>query len=410
MNKIVIVGVNEGGPATLTPAALDIIRNAGMLVGGKRLIAMWPDLPVEKIAIAGNLEDLADRIRANRHENIVVLASGDPGFFGIAKFLVQRFGKNDVEILPNVSSVQLAFARIKESWEDATFFSVHGRPLEDVVPAVRASRKIAILTDQNNSPAQIARLLLSSGLTDCTAYLCENLGSEEERVCQMDLETLAGTKAAPLSLLVLTRQDRANTGKWALGIPDEAFIRQGARPGLLTKREVRVISLAALCLVPGSIVWDIGAGIGSVAIEAARIARDGWVFAIEQNPTRAEDIQANMVRFGANNMTVITGRAEDALGSLPPPDAIFIGGSGGAMEQILKRTGECLRPGGRIVINLVTLENLNSALTTLKAIGMTVEITLVSIAKSTSVVDMTRLQPLDPVFVVTAWQESEEKD
>ncbi|MCL5256273.1 MAG: hypothetical protein M1319_00555 [Chloroflexi bacterium] len=140
------------------------------------------------------------------------------------------------------------------------------------------------------------------------------------------------------------------------------------------------------------------------------MARDGWVFAIEQNPSRVEDIRANIEYFGASNVTVVTGRAEDTIGPLPPPDAVFIGGSGGAMEQILKRTGQCLRPGGRIVVNLVTLENLNSALTTLKATGMTVEVTLVSIAKSTSVVDMTRLQPLDPVFVVTAWRESEEED
>ncbi|MCL5256272.1 MAG: precorrin-6y C5,15-methyltransferase (decarboxylating) subunit CbiE, partial [Chloroflexi bacterium] len=216
MNKIVIVGMSEAGRAALAPAVLNSILKADLLAGGKRLIAMWPDVPAEKIAIAGNLEELAERIRADRDKNIVVLASGDPGFYGIAKFLVQRFGKNDVEIHPNVSSVQLAFARIKESWEDATFFSVHGRPLEDVIPAVRASRKIAILTDNHNSPAQVARLLLSGGLRDCTAYLCENLGSGEERVTQMDLDTLAGTEAAPLSLLVLTRQDGTNPGKWSL--------------------------------------------------------------------------------------------------------------------------------------------------------------------------------------------------
>jgi precorrin-6B C5,15-methyltransferase / cobalt-precorrin-6B C5,C15-methyltransferase len=402
LSKIYIVGVNEGGPDSLTASARQIIEGAEILAAGKRLLTMWPDLGVERLVIGANMDETMDRIAARRDQRVVILASGDPGFFGIAKRVVARFGRDQVEIIPNVASVQLAFARIKENWDDAVFVSAHGRPMEDILPAVRSGRKIAILTDDTNSPARIASLLLDKGLAGFKAYVCENIGRADERITESNVETLAGMEFAPLNVLILIGTEDGQIQDWPLGIPDGEFNRQESQRGLITKREVRVLSLCALQLTENSTVWDIGAGTGSVAIEAARLAKRGHVYAVEKNHERVETIKANVKKFAAYNVTPIEGRGEDLLAALPDPDAVFIGGSGGSIDRILAGAGRRLKPGGRIVLNMVTLENLHGALEGLKRMNFQAEITLVNIAKSADILNMTRFEPLDPVFIVTA--------
>ncbi|RKY67406.1 MAG: cobalamin biosynthesis bifunctional protein CbiET [Candidatus Latescibacterota bacterium] len=395
-DRVYIVGVGPEGPESLPPKALRLIEEAEIVFGGERLLEMFPKSEGEKVPLKHNLSDVSERIKANiGRKRMVVLASGDPCFYGIAGYLVGRLGKENIEIIPNVSSVQLAFSRIKESWEEAAFVSVHGRPIETILEKIE-SPKLAVLADSENNPAAIARFLLEHGLEDFRAFVCEDLGTERERVFETDLKTLSQMEGfSPLSVSILVR--KGNFGRrW--GIPEEEFSR---RKGLITKLEVRAVSLAKLGISEGSIIWDIGAGPGSISIEASFLLRRGKVFAVEKDPEQVKLLEQNIRKFKAWNVKPVLAEAPDGLESLPDPDAVFVGGSGGRLEEILEIVCSRLRLGGRIVLNLATLENLSLALQKLEEKGLETEVTLVNISRGTRVSDLTRLEPLNPVFVLT---------
>jgi len=398
---VYVVGVGAEGSSGLTPRALEILREADLLIGVERLQTGIRGGGAERLVANPGAPATLDLIEARLgRSRIVVLASGDPGFFGIAKLLVRRLGKDRVEIIPHVSSVQLAFARIKESWEDADFISVHGRSMEGIAPAVRRGGKVAILTDERNDPAKVARELLAAGIEGFRAYLCEELGGPGERIREANLEQIAGMDCSPLSLLILLRQAGDERERWRHGIPDEEFHQRRPRDGLITKLEVRMISLAKLQLRESSVVWDIGAGSGSVAIEAAMLARWGQVYAVERDGESVEIIRRNRTKFGVQNLSVVHGTAPDALQRLPEPDAVFIGGSGGQLAAILDAVEARLSVGGSLVVNAATLETAGAAMAGLRAKGFAVEATLVQASRGRSLGDLTHLVGLNPVFVV----------
>lgn len=415
MDKIHVIGVGAEGWASLTPPAREIISHADLVIGSERLLKLLPKNAPERLVISSGLDVLEHIEAAIGRRRIVVLASGDPGFFGIAKLLAGRLGKERVEIVPNVSSVQLAFARIKESWEDAAFISVHGRTLKGLAAVVGRSPKVAILTDDTNTPAAVARALLANGVEGYRAYLCENLGRPDERVQDIDLKDLAHVTASSLSVLVLLRENDSKAGAamegegaeqcqgcgvWPLGIPDEEFYQRRPYRGQITKVEVRVVSLAKLGLAEGSVVWDVGSGSGSVAIEAAMIARRGQVYAIERNAENVEFIQRNLAKFGVNNVTVIHGSAPDALTGLPAPDAVFVGGSGGQLPAIVDVIERRLRAGGQVVVNAATLETAWIAMAAMRQKGFAVEATLMQVSRSKELSGLTHFEALDPVFII----------
>lgn len=411
-DKVYIIGVGGSGASSLPPEIGQLINQAELIFGGERLLDMFPSISGRKVAIRHNLAEVTEIIKANvGRKRMAILASGDPNFYGIAKYLISKLGKDIFEIIPNVSSMQLAFARIKESWDDATFASVHSRPIEDILEIVRSSHKIGIFTDEEHTPAAIARVLLAQGVDGYQAYVCQELGGEDERVIQTDLYGLTKMEFSPLNTLILLR---AQPGKAEdelcyrlLGIPDEEFHQRRPKEGLITKLEVRAVSLAKMCLAADSVVWDVGAGSGAVSIEASFLARNGRIFAIEKNTEDVAIIRKNLQRFGASNVEVIHTLAPDGLGALPDPTVVFIGGSGGRMEGILDIACHRLKPKGRIVINAITLESLNTAVNGLKTRGFTAEVTLINIARSKDIVNLTRLEALNPVFVITGWQEVE---
>ncbi len=467
--RVYVVGVGAAGAASLTPPALALVREAQVLAGGARLLAMFPEVPALRVVLKADLESAVRELRrgleADPPQQTVVLASGDPGFYGIARRLVQAMGRERVEVVPNVSAVQLAFAALGESWEDALLLSVHGRPIEDILARLAGASKAAVLTDGEHSPGAIAAALLAAGVDGFRAYVCQDLGGPEERVVESDLAGLVEQEFAPLNVLVLLREDRpsaptslpsrqrgeghrragacpppgavpapsagrpggqpaAHKGLpyshkslvarrgggegWTclFGIPDDQFDQQRPPGGLITKAEVRAVALARLGLRRDSIVWDIGAGSGAVAVEAARLCSAGRVFAVERNPAAVQDIRANIGRFGVPNLTVVEALAPEGLDSLPEPDAVFVGGSGGQMEAILEAVCRRLRPGGRVVISLATLENLSAAVAGLGRRGLEAEVTQVSISRSRAVAGLTRLQALNPVFLVTGHREN----
>src|SRR5438876_8439961 len=296
---------------------------------------------------------------------MVVVASGDPLFYGVARYLCDRLGKDHFEVLPHVSSMQLAFARIKESWEEAYLTNLATHSLETVLDRIRIAETVGLFTSETEDPPTIARELLARGLDYFRAYVCENLGAPDERVTQGELADIAGMEFAPLNVMILKRKpgrpDRQRrAGRFRrFGNPDDVFAQSRPKSGLITQAEVRAIALAQMDVQPGCVVWDIGAGSGAVAIEAAQLAQPGMVYAIEQDAADYHLILANAETFGVRNLSAIHGTAPAIFGSLPPPDAVFVGGTGHEVASLLESAYKALRAGGRLVINVATLETLS---------------------------------------------------
>ncbi len=210
--KVWIVGVGNDGQAGLTLAALEIVRKADLLIGGERLLGFFPEVTAERLVVRSNMDEVVERVKAEYgRKRVVILGSGDPNFFGIARTLTERLPKERLEIIPAVSAMQWAFARIKEPWDDAVFISVHGRkPLDPLIELVRRSNKIGVFTDEAHSPPAIARALFAAGIKGFRAYVCEDLQSERERVTATDLASLAGMTVSPLNTLILIREGGDN--------------------------------------------------------------------------------------------------------------------------------------------------------------------------------------------------------
>ncbi|WP_126425493.1 precorrin-6y C5,15-methyltransferase (decarboxylating) subunit CbiE [Brevibacillus marinus] len=399
---IKVIGIGDDGQAGLLPLYRRWIMESELLVGGERHLAFFPEYRGEKLVLKGGLTALVDKLKAEQRRT-VILASGDPLFYGIGGYLAQKL---PVEIYPALSSLQLVFARMGEAWQDAYVTSVHGRSMQGLAQRIDGREKVALLTDAENNPAAIARYLLAYGMTEYRAFVGENLGSASERVGWYDLEEMAVRSFSELNVVVLRRQRPGPV--WPLGIPDECFAQRKPDKGLITKQEVRVLSLAQLALTPTSVVWDIGTCTGSVAIEAARIAREGAVYAIEKNADDLANCRANMARFRAD-ITLVHGKAPEGLEQFPDPDAIFIGGSGGELAELIRVCCRRLKPGGRIVLNAATIETLYQALAAFAASGFATSITQAQLARSKPILELTRFEALNPVWIITARQKTGEE-
>ena len=265
------------------------------------------------IEIGADLDAVVRQIEAAAGKQVVVLTTGDPLFYGTARYLCDRLGKERFEVTPHVSSMQLAFARVKENWDDAYLANLATQSLDRVVEKVRIAEKVGLFTTEEVSPAKIARALRERKIDYFSAYVCENLGSPDERVTQGELAEVAQQSFAPLNVMILVRKPDAPdrplemVGRRLFGNPDEAFLQSQPERGLLTPAEVRAIALAEMDLGPTSVVWDVGAGSGAVAIEAAQIASGGRVYAIEMDPEDHNLISANAERFGVGNLITLPG-------------------------------------------------------------------------------------------------------
>ena len=402
-SKVYIVGVLDGGPESLTPGVLNIVNQAEVLIGTDRLLALFTAASADKVLLDGKLERTAGVVKDNLgRRKVVLLASGDPNFFGIGRYLANRLGKESIEILPNLTALQLAFARIKEPWDDARLLSAHSRPLEAIVAEAREGGKMGILTDNVNTPAAVAGALVEAGINDrYDVFVGHNLGAGNERVFQVGAVGLSRMDVPSPNVIVLIPKGKAESRSRfpVLGIPDDQF--QRTRAGLITKMEIRAISLAKMQLRPADVVWDVGAGSGSVAIEAAGLCRQGAVYAIEKDREAAALVKQNAMTFGATRLKVIEGEAPEALHALESPDAVFIGGSGGHLREILAVCINRLKPRARLVANVATFENLGTVINILLEAGLGPETTQVNISRSQPIGALTRLEPLNPIFIVT---------
>lgn len=404
---LAVVGVGMEGRESLTPRAFAIVQQAEVLAGGGRLLDLFPEVQAERVRIGSHVDEAVASLASHLGEKrIVILATGDPNFFGITRVLLRHVPRESLTILPNVSAMQWAFAKMAEPWDDATFLSLHGRSMDRLSELMRGRSKLCLFTDERNSPPTIARALLHAGVDGYRAILCEDLGGPQERITQTTLSALAELKTDPVNTLILLASQDVQEAEpvWAPGLPEEAFDHRAPNAGLITKREIRVLSLAQLHLTLRSIVWDIGAGSGAVAIEAAKIARCGRVFAVEKNAEDVTIIRGNVAQFKISNVHILHAKAPTGLEALPDPDAIFIGGSGGAMRTILVEASRRLRPGGRIVVNAITLDTLHEAVSMFRDLQFHHEAILVNVARSKPLQGKLSFEALNPVYIVTAWR------
>lgn len=369
------------------------IERATVLVGSDRQLSSLDHAPSpEAIALAGPLDGVLDAIdaRRGRGERVCVLASGDPGFFGIVRALGERFGRAALVVHPAPSSIAIAFARLGMSWDDATVVSAHGRPLADAVASLKTAGKAAVLCSPDNPPQTVAAALVGSREGSNAAAVVTRIGEPDEAVFEGDLCGVAVGWFDPMSILVLIPDDRrgASGPGLAWGVPEQEFAH---RDGMITKAEVRAVALGKLALPSSGVLWDVGAGSGSVAIEAARLCPGLRVLAIERDVESATRIEEN-ARAHQTSVEVVRGAAPEALAGLPDPDRVFVGGGGTA---VLDTALERLRAGGVVVANYALVDR---AVLGWQRLGNVVEL---SVSRGVPVGETggVRLTAENPVFV-----------
>jgi precorrin-6B C5,15-methyltransferase / cobalt-precorrin-6B C5,C15-methyltransferase len=386
--RIVVVGV-AGDVETLDKPARRAIEGADLVIGAPRhLDALCPPA-ARRTAIDGDVGRVLEAVAGERG-SACVLASGDPGFFGIVRPLAARFGRERLQVEPAPSSVALAFARLGLAWDDAAVVSAHGRPLAEAAAAAARCPKAAVLVSPDHPPERLGQSLLGHGARHDHVAVCARLGLHGEQVAVTDLEGLASGSWDPLSVVVLwSGTGVAPARSLAWGLPDEAF---GHRAGMVTTAEVRAVVLGKLDLPPGGVLWDVGAGSGSVGVEAARLAPGLEVIAVEREPADAARVRANADAHGVA-VHVVEGAAPAALAGLPDPDRAFVGGGG---LEVLDAVRARLRAGGRLVATFAALDRAAAAADRLGALVQ------VSLQRGTRLPDGGfRLAAANPVFV--AW-------
>ncbi|MFP5213807.1 MAG: precorrin-6y C5,15-methyltransferase (decarboxylating) subunit CbiE, partial [Acidobacteriota bacterium] len=355
--RVVLVGIGMGAD-DISRAGMRWIERAEVIAGGRRHLELFPDHAGEHILLDTTLAEFLDKVALiSKERRTVVLASGDPLFFGVGRRLAERVGRERLFTVPNVTSVQAVFARLCEPWEDVKVVSLHGRrgATQNWMRELRYHARVALLTDPENPPNSIARRLIDAGLDGCSMIVAEDMGLPSESVRRFSTEEAAAMAFSPLNIVVVRANEKITSRGPALGLPESAFRHQA---GLITKMEIRAVALACLQLEPDLVMWDLGAGSGSVSIEASRLVPLRRVVAVERNADRYEDILENVKRFGCTEVVALHGDASKLVGELPDPDRVFIGGSGEGLEVILAEAVSRLRPGGRIVQTVVTLDTL----------------------------------------------------
>lgn len=341
---ITVVGIGADGH--LTPEARALVGGAEVLLGGERHLALVPAVPGQvRRPWPRPLAVLADVLREHAGRTVVALASGDPLVSGIGTTLIRMLGAEAVAVVPAVSSVSLARARMGWSAEESAVVTLVGRDTDALRRELAPGRRLLVLSSDESTPAAVAAILEETGFAATAMHVLGDLGSADET------HTRYPGAAVPRLHVLALEVAGAGLASWAPGLPDDAFEHDGQ----LTKRDVRASALSRLAPVPGALLWDVGAGAGSIAIEWLRAHPLTTAVAVEADAERATRIGRNAAALGVPRLEVVTGRAPDALAGLPRPDAIFVGG-GATAPGLLDLCREALAPGGRLVAHGVTLE------------------------------------------------------
>lgn len=419
--KCRILGVLDDGVASLGQSALTHLAQAQLVIGGARtlqLLAAHMAPGAQQRDLTGAMSQVPEWIRAAQAlgQRVVVLATGDPLCYGIAVYLASRLCIEALEVIPNVSTLQLACARLGLPWQDMKFSSVHGKDAGDWVAGsdpshglyallrdIRQNDRLAVLTSPFNTPDRIARMLVIEGLADDFEM------AVAERLCQSGERIVSGIRIQAVTQMpfadpnvVLLWRRTLRVPQVLFGLPDDSFEQRHPEKGLITKNEVRAVSLARMQLRLNSVVWDIGAGSGSVGLEAARLCRMGHVYAIEKNVDDSAIVQRNRLAMGISNHSLVHGKAPEGLQNWPDPDAVFVGGSGGELAELICLILQRLKAGGWLVMNFVTIENLSLAVETLKSLGVAWDVLQLQASRSKPILHMNRMAAENPVWLVCA--------
>ena len=410
-----VIGTDAGAPASLPAAQQALIRAADHLAAPKRLqpaLRHWLNSDQPELISSDDPRDLAANLEAlPTTEAVVVLASGDPLWFGIGRSLSERLGGAQLRFHPAPTALQLAFARIGRPWQDASWVSLHGRD-----PAVLAPRlqqrppALAVLTDPQQGGAEtVRRILRSSGLeASYSIWLCENLGHNSERVLQLKRSDPLPENLASLLTVLLIAEPSAAPPQERLplfGLEDGLFLQHADHPGLMTKREVRIQLLADLDLPKQGVLWDLGAGTGSVGLEALRLRPELKLMAVERRAGGAQLIEANAERLGVTAAAVLEREVgalitEGLPAGLERPDRVVLGGGGRSRAALLMQVLTLLQPGGVVLIPLATLEALAELRPLLEQQGMAVQISQLQAWRGQPLSDGTRLAPMNPTLIL----------
>ena len=350
---LAIVGIGEDGRDGLSPAAARMIAQARLVVGGNRHLALAQPIEAETMAWPTPLHDAIPAILARRGEPVCVLASGDPFLYGVGNLLVGAVPPEEIICLPAPSSPSLAASRLGWALQDARIVSLHGRDLARIVPELQPRAHLLCLTWNETTPGKLASLLVAHGLGGSRLHVLEALGGPRERIRHWRADQFDAADIDPLNVVAIdvVAGPEARLLPIAPGLPDDVFEHDGQ----ITKREVRAVALSALQPSRGGHLWDVGAGSGSIAIEWALLDASNRATAIEMRPERAARILHNAAALGVPGVEIVSGRAPEVLEGLAPPDAVFVGG-GGADRAIVAHALAGLPPGGRLVVNAVTIE------------------------------------------------------
>ena len=393
---VTLIGMGSGKWEALSAQAQQAVRSAGLVFGAKRLLAGLPaDCTARQFALY-QPADILETLAQNPGQDAAVLYSGDTGFYSGASGLLTPLRALGIpaRVYPGVSSIQLLSAALGRPWQDWRLVSAHGCACDPVAECMM-NRSVFFLTGGTETPASLCQKLTDAGMGEAHGVVGENLGTPAEAIRFGLARELAEQTFAPLSVLLIERE--ALPPRRTPGLPDDAFIR-GAVP--MTKQEVRAAALAKLAVTPTDNLWDVGAGTGSVSVELALAAPAGQVYAVECDPEACALIQQNREKFAAYNLTLIEGKASDALDALPAPDAVFIGGTKGNMDAVIDAVLH-KNPVARLCITAIALETLSAAVAALTAHGLSAEVTQIAVSRTKKAGSLHLLMANNPVFLIT---------
>ncbi|WP_350335970.1 precorrin-6y C5,15-methyltransferase (decarboxylating) subunit CbiE [Coralliovum pocilloporae] len=387
-----VIGIGDDGCAGLSPAARALVDAADIVVGGERHLAFLSDGRAERHPWTSPLSDMVERLKDWQGRSVVVLATGDPMWFGIGATLRRVFSADDMLIVPSPSAFSLAASRLGWSLDQCETMTLHGRPLDLLNARLYPGARILALTADETTPKAVADRLVELGYGDARLTVLDHMGGDREEV-QTSAASAFAFDVTPFNTLAIQCPADAPFHSRCPGLPDEAF----SHDGKMTKQEVRAATLARLKPYPGACLWDVGAGCGSIAIEWMRAAHRASAIAIEPLEKRRAMILENAATLGAPGLEVVTGRAPEALDGLKQPDAVFIGG--GLSFETVELCQDRLRPGGVLVANAVTLESETVLLECFNRFGG--ELSRIAVSRAEPVGPFHGWRPFMPV---TQWQ------
>lgn len=393
---LTIVGVGEDGWEGLSPRARLAIQSAEAIVSSARLLAFIPQTDAEIHEWPQPFAAVVDRIRPLRGRRTVILATGDPMNYGVARKLLEFIPFAEMEIIPNLSAFSLAAARMGWSLPDCDTFTLHGREAAHLEPFIQPDVRLIVLTADRTTIPEVARRLVARGFGRSGITVLENMAGDRERLSRFTAEAVPETEFSDLNTLAIhcVASPGAKIFSRVAGLPDDAFVHDGQ----LTKREVRAATLAALAPSPDQLLWDVGAGCGSVSVEWMRAARGCRSIAFENDAERLAMIAANADALGTPRLKVVPGEAPASFAGQPAPDAVFVGG-GFWQSGVVEKAWEALRPGGNMVANVVSIEGERHLYDVHERLGG--DITRIEVSSLTHV---GRLRALRPRMAVTQWR------